>query len=104
MPKHRSHDCMFSEDTALVRVQWTGPWIRDGVAQKWAARQTHWIASWKHGDRQFVFDINGGIRDFASWKSEIVPLIVAQVKRADGGWWSANVWKLQSAKAQENRT
>jgi hypothetical protein len=91
---------MFAGPMTLVRIQWTGPWIVDGKPQRWAARQTHWIACWSDahdvwaGGRYLVFDCNGGMRTFGSWDSEIVPLIVASVKRADGGWYPANIWRL----------
>jgi hypothetical protein len=89
---------MFSTDNhiALVRIQWTGPWAADGKTQKWAARQTHWITCWRNaGSWPCVFDINGGVRLFDSWEREIVPLIVAEYPRADGGWYPANVWRLK---------
>lgn len=80
---------------ALVRVQWTGPWTAEGKTQKWAARQTHWIACWRNaGSWPCVFDVNGGVRLFDSWEKEIVPLIVKEIPRADGGWYPANVWRL----------
>jgi hypothetical protein len=93
---------MFAGPMTLVRIQWTGPWIVDGKPQRWAARQTHWIACWTDGSdvieggRRLVFDCNGGMRTFGSWESEIVPLITATVKRADGGWYPANIWRLTS--------
>jgi hypothetical protein len=95
---------MFSRQVALVRIQWTGPWIVNGKPQKWAARQTHWIATWftdAVGQPVLsVFDCNGGMRDFASWKQEIVPPLVTSVPRADGGWYPANVWRLDGLNTQ----
>jgi hypothetical protein len=85
---------MFAGPMTLVRIQWTGPWIVDGKPQRWAGRQTHWIATWAERGVPLVFDVNGGIQGFGKWESEIVPLIVAQVNRADGGWFSANIWRL----------
>ena len=79
-------DAMFFGPMTLVRIQWTGPWIVDGKPQRWAARQTHWIATWTERGVQIVFDCNGGIQGFWQWETEIVPLIVASVNRADGGW------------------
>jgi hypothetical protein len=97
----RGRAVMFARQMALVRIQWTGPWTADGKTQKWAARQTHWICCWAdahdvwQGGRRLVFDINGGMRTFDSWEREIVPLIVAEYPRADGGWYPANVWRLK---------
>jgi hypothetical protein len=86
---------MFHERPALVRVQWTGPWIVDGKPQKWAARQTHWICCWRESDNcELLFDVNGGIMSPELWQAEIRPAITATVKRADGGWYPANIWRL----------
>jgi hypothetical protein len=87
---------MFAGPMSLVRIQWTGPWIVKGKPQKWAARQTHWIAAWmgSPGGSRLVFDCNGGMRTYESWEAEIVPIIVASVKRADGGWYPANIWRF----------
>jgi hypothetical protein len=87
-------DRMFHERQALVRVQWTGPWIVDGKPQKWAARQTHWIVCWLNEIVPMVFDVNGGIKDFGDWHTEIVPPLAKSVPRCDGGWYPANIWRL----------
>lgn len=84
---------MFRGPMSLVRIQWEGPWIVDNKPQRWAARQTHWIATWVD-EYRFVFDINGGIQRFELWDRDTVPLIIASVKRASGGWYPANVWQL----------
>ena len=87
---------MFSSRVALVRLQWSGPWIVDGKPQKWAARQTHWIVSYRdESGADLVFDVNGGIRSYRSWKEEIVPPLTRCVPRCDGGWYPANVWRLR---------
>lgn len=51
---------------------------------------------WCDDYAQLVFDINGGIMAVHRWESEIVPAIVETIKRADGGWYAANVWRLKS--------
>jgi hypothetical protein len=79
---------------SLVRIQWLGPWTVPGMNPKWAYRQTHWIATWADGDAAMVFDVNGGVRTFDSWKSEIVPALTAAIPRADGGWRPTHVWRL----------
>lgn len=79
-------DTMFLEDAvSLVRVQWTGPWTAPGANAKWAYRYTHWIATWRGGVLNQVFDCNGGVRHLESWVSEIVPLLTDAIPRADGG-------------------
>lgn len=42
-----------------------------------------------------IFDVNGGIQTLARWQGEIVPLLTALHKRADGGWFPTHVWELQ---------
>lgn len=81
---------------ALVRIQWTGPWTAPGQNPKWAYRITHWIAAWLKNPGRFpyVFDCNGGMRDFASWEQLIVPALTSQIKRADGGYFPTHVWRL----------
>lgn len=80
---------------ALVRIQWTGPWTAPGQNPKWAYRITHWIAAWqKPGGFSYVFDCNGGLRDLDSWATVIVPLLTAEIKRADGGYFPTHIWRL----------
>lgn len=90
----RTPALVFSEEIALVRVQWTGPWTAPEANPKWAYRQTHWIAVWRDAGQDLVFDVNGGIMTFERWKTEIVPLITAHVARADGGWHHTHLWRL----------
>jgi hypothetical protein len=84
---------MFAGPMTLVRIQWTGPWCRGGN-WKWAARQTHWIATWAERGVWLLFDCNGGIRGLSSWEQEIAPKLIAMHPRADGGWYPANIWRL----------
>ena len=83
---------------SLVRIQWTGPWTMPGMSFKWAANYTHWICCWREEVPPVlrVFDINGGVMAFEQWQREIVPAIVATIKRADGGWYPSNVWQLEA--------
>jgi hypothetical protein len=80
----------------LARIQWTGPWTDDDVNPKWRYRQTHWVASWRHDHAISIFDVNGGILSVADWKKQIVPLIVAEIPRADGGWYVTHSWEVSS--------
>jgi hypothetical protein len=84
---------------ALVRVQWTGPWTAPGMNPRWAYGYTHWIATWRNGSDHLpagdlVFDVNGGIRTFESWKTIIVPILTGLHKRGDGGWKPTHIWRL----------
>ena len=84
----------------LTRIQWTGPWTQPGANRKWSYRQTHWITTWgeRHGPcREWVFDVNGGVLGFTTWKQAIVPVLTAGIPRADGGWFPTHVWRLESA-------
>ena len=88
---------MFSTRVSLVRLQWGGPWIVEGKPQRWAARQTHWICCYyedRQAEPEMVFDVNGGIRPFTSWREVIVPPLTASVPRCDGTWFPVNVWRL----------
>ena len=96
VPKPKRADMFCQRHVALVRIQWTGPWIIDGKPQKWAARQTHWICCWTDNEGfETVFDCNGGMMSPEWWQSEIVPAITKTIPRADGGWYPANVWRLK---------
>jgi hypothetical protein len=79
----------------LVRIQWGGPWIGDGVSQRWAARATHWIATKTLDDQPWVFDINGGWMLRREWEDKVVPLIVGSIKRADGTWEPSHRWEVR---------
>ncbi len=97
---------MFHKNIALTRIQWCGPWTKPGANARWAYGATHWVASWAHEEKGaflgykstkvglFVFDCNGGIRSFDSWKKEIIPLIVESIPRADGMWFPTHVWRI----------
>ncbi len=84
---------MFVDTVSLVRLQWSGPWTAPGANPKWAYRHTHWIATWTT-PYNTVFDVNGGIMAFHRWEKEIVPLIVATIPRADGGYFPTHIWRL----------
>lgn len=79
---------------SLVRIQWTGPWTKPGALQKWAYRQTHWVATWQERSVPLVFDCNAGIRGLDGWEMDIVPMLTSQYSRADGGWFPTHIWKV----------
>ncbi len=92
--RQRGIDAMLAGSMSLVRIQWTGPWTAWNKTAKWAARQTHWIATWAERGVPLVFDVNGRIQVFCEWEDQTVPAIVATYPRADGGWYPANVWRI----------
>lgn len=76
----------------LARVQWGGPWMRDGVPLRARYRHTHWIG-FRTSDRVngFVFDVNaacvGGWLPFPEWDEQLVPWLLKQTEpKADGTW------------------
>lgn len=89
-----SRYAMWEGPVSLVRIQFTGPWTADGANYKWASTHTHWVCCWVGDGAHLVFDVNGGIMDAYRWENKIVPAIAATIKRADGGWYAANVWRL----------
>jgi hypothetical protein len=77
----------------LVRVQWGGPWTREGRPMVARYRHTHWVASDRgiNGSLR-VFDVNatcvGGWIDYDEWDVLLVPWLLKQCEpRADGRWW-----------------
>ena len=89
---------MFDDDLmTLVRVQWHGPWMDEGVNPRWRYRQTHWICTFKDDfQRQFVFDCNGGIMPFERWNNEVVPALTKEIPRANGVWSPTHIWKIRN--------
>ena len=84
----------FSEDPALVRIQWCGPWTAVNANPKWAYRQTHWICTFKYAALDYIFDCNGGVASFEAWKRDVVPLILKCYPRADGDWFPTHIWRI----------
>lgn len=85
---------MFHKATALVRIQWEGPWTEPGANPRWAYRQTHWVTTWMHDTTCFMFDVNGGVRTLQSWEAEIVPLLTGEIERANGHWFPTHIWRI----------
>lgn len=87
----------------LVRVQWAGPWTRDGVPIPARYRHTHWVA-YRNGpgtNHGVVFDVNalcvGGWMPFAEWSNQLVPWLLQQVEpKSTGKWWPTHCWDLKT--------
>jgi hypothetical protein len=83
---------------SIVRIQFAGPWDKKGANPRWGYQHTHWIATWQNiQDEQlvaFAFDINGGFRPFRSWHDAVLPQLIANDKRRDGGWRPTHVWRV----------
>lgn len=86
----------------LARVQWDGPWCRDGVPARAAYRHTHWIGVCEGRDSIGVFDVNcmksGGWVRYEDWALTIVPhLLATVVPRATGGFWMTHTVEMARA-------
>lgn len=89
----------------LVRIQWDGPWCKEGVPVAARYRHTHWIAVrpptiWgqRYPDNpRDVFDVNcihgNGWCPWDGWKDEVVPWILDGSK-ANGEWWPTHCWEV----------
>lgn len=79
----------------LVRIQWTGPWTKQGVPARVAYRHTHWVAAMRRAadDAIGVFDINmiangTGWASLNDWSRILVPWLLKECEpKADGGWY-----------------
>lgn len=76
----------------LCRIQWAGPWTRDGVPIAARYRKTHWVASHRRDHHLYVFDVNamvvGGWITFERWHTRLVPWLLEQCEpKASGQWW-----------------
>jgi hypothetical protein len=85
----------------LVRVQWGGPWTRDGVPIRARYRHTHWVGSSRSAFGDWVFDVNatcsGGWISFNEWSERLVPWLLREcVPRADGKWWITHSLEVEA--------
>jgi len=86
----------------LVRIQWHGPWMNEGVPIPARYRHTHWIGHRDlHGGGHEIFDINcigvGGWIPREEWKSQFVPWFLPQVEpKSDGNWSMTHVLEIVS--------
>jgi hypothetical protein len=82
----------------LVRIQWGGPWTREGVPMRARYRHTHWIGA--RLDGKPVFDVNalcvGGWISWHEWKNELVPWLIREsVPKGNGEWWPTHCWEIE---------
>lgn len=82
-------------DFGLARVQWSGSWLRPGVPKGAAISRTHWVALRAWEGKPWVYDVNGGWQIRPRWEAETVPLLMAEVKGCDGGWFFSDVIDLK---------
>ncbi len=75
----------------LVRVQWEGPWLADGVPVPARYKHTHWVAAQRLCGEIGVFDINcidngSGWVSLTEWVEVVVPYLTEVHRNATGGW------------------
>lgn len=93
----------------LARIQWHGPWMKEGVPARARYRHTHWVGACRRApDEIGIFDINAigngsGWCHLSDWTSTIVPWIIATcVPRGDGNWSITHAVEIgRTALAQE---
>lgn len=84
LQQHKTGDRAFVD--GLAYVQFTGPWTSARASARWAYRHTHWVAV-AHGGH-LVYDANTDRWASAAWWSRcVVPVLLEDTPRADGGWW-----------------
>lgn len=73
----------------LVRIQWHGPWMDDGVPIRARYRHTHWVACKQHPEgssNRMIFDINGacvGWMPYNEWSEQLVPWLIGTMRAHD---------------------
>jgi hypothetical protein len=85
----------------LVRVQWEGPWTKEGVPMRVRYRHTHWVGARTGACGIEVFDINAMTCDgwipLAVWRDNLVPWIIEHCvpPKADGKWHLTHVLEVE---------
>lgn len=82
-------------ESALVRVQWAGPWTKPEVPMIARQRWSHWVAV----AGSSVFDVNaisiGGWITRKIWEERLVPWLISNCcPKGDGQWWPTHVWEV----------
>jgi hypothetical protein len=76
----------------LVRIQWHGPWMDEGVPIQARYRHTHWVGSRIDANGIWVFDLNaicvGGWVSLPEWSGQLVPWLLKECERKATSEWS----------------
>lgn len=85
----------------LARIQWAGPWTKEGVPMAARYRKTHWIGVRRKLAVCDVFDVNalsrpaGPWMPLGEWRTVMVPHILTHcVPKANGEWWPTHCWEI----------
>lgn len=102
--RHFARDSLAFPIHGVARIQFEGPWTDRKVNNKrWAYRYTHWVGARRVRSDITVFDVNaldrGGWLPFETWSSEILPGLIANHKRATGGWHVTHAIEVKIAAA-----
>jgi hypothetical protein len=96
----------------LVRVQWHGPWMREGVPMQARYRHTHWVGAASRAQTidgmaildRGVWDVNclengsgSGWVSLTDWERIVVPALTEAIPKADGKWSITHVAHLRAA-------
>lgn len=86
----------------LARVQWEGPWTKDGVPMAARYRATHWVgASYANRDNIGIWDVNclnngTGWVGLHEWTNTLVPWLLKELyPRASGKWHLTHVVEIE---------
>lgn len=86
----------------LVRIQWHGPWMGEGVPMAARYRHTHWVGAGRRSGEIGVWDVNAmgngsGWCRLEHWAGKLVPYILEHaVPRSDGKWSMTHVVEVGS--------
>jgi len=83
----------------LMRVQFGGPWCKEGVPMTARYKATHWVAV----DGDDVYDINheDGWSDYETWSKMVMPWIGHHIANCDKTWWPTHSIELDQPVKRE---
>ena len=86
----------------LARVQWEGPWTKEGVPMAARYRATHWVGtSYANQDNIGIWDVNclnngTGWVGLNEWVNTLVPWLLKECHpRADGKWHLTHIVEIE---------
>ncbi len=86
----------------LARVQWEGPWTKDGVPMAARYRATHWVGvNYADPDNIGIWDVNclnngTGWVSLSAWTTTLVPWLLDKCHpRADGKWHLTHIVEIE---------
>jgi hypothetical protein len=87
----------------LARVQWEGPWTKDGVPIAARYRHTHWVGTcYANQENIGIWDVNclnngTGWVGFEEWTNTLVPWLLKECHpRSDGKWHLTHTVEIEA--------